>query len=127
MLNKFLDLQNDNLKTNLKNVLLEKFLIDRSTKIINQIFLENEELLQYADFFFEEIMSVNLPTHYIAEDFILGFIDGFIKGIIEETKKTSLEIAKKMLATGLSEKQVIEITGLSHQDIESIEVDSIQN
>lgn len=110
-----------------KKFALEDPVIGQAFEALNQFSWSPEEILAYEDMEKKERDAqaiIDAATKSgLEQGQAMGQAIGETIGEVRGIKKASIEIAKKMLASGMfNEKQVFEITGLSHQEIEDIEV-----
>ena len=71
------------------------------------------------DRFFKETLSVKENAMTTAEKLIC---EGEERGIQKGIKKGEIRIAQKMLAKGMAIDEVVEITGLSLEEIQAIKI-----
>ena len=98
----------------------QKKMLDHLAKLPDVRFLSSEEREKYdesikaADDYYGVLMS------YYMNGIDEGVAKGFAKGEARGSHHKSLEIAKKMMAKGMDENTIMEITGLTQEEIRKL-------
>ena len=98
----------------------QKKMLDHLAKLPDVRFLSSEEREKYdesikaADDYYGVLMS------YYMNGIDEGVAKGLAKGEARGSHHKSLEIAKNMIAKGMDEKTIMEITGLTQEEIRKL-------
>lgn len=102
----------------------QKKMLDHLAKLPDVRFLSSEEREKYdesikaADDYYGVLMSYYMNG--IDEGIAKGEARGIAKGEARGSHHKSLEIAKKMMAKGMDENTIMEITGLTQEEIRKL-------
>ena len=77
-----------------------------------------DESLKAADDYYGVLMSYYMNG--IDEGFAKGEAKGFAKGEARGSYHKSLDIAKKMLLKGMDDDSIMELTGLTHEQLHQL-------
>ena len=91
----------------------QKKMLDHLAKLQDVRFLSSEEREKYD----ESIKAADDYYGVLMSYYMNGIDEGVAKGEARGSHHKSLEIAKKMMAKGMDENTIMEITGLTQEEI----------
>ena len=94
----------------------QKKIFDHLAKLPDVRFLSSEEREKYD----ESIKAVDDYYGVLMSYYMNGIDEGVAKGEARGSHHKSLEIAKKMMAKGMDENTIMEITGLTQEEIRKL-------
>ena len=94
----------------------QKKIFDYLAKLADVRFLSSEEREKYD----ESIKAVDDYYGVLMSYYMNGIDEGVAKGKARGSHHKSLEIAKKMMAKGMDENTIMEITGLTQEEIRKL-------
>lgn len=94
----------------------QKKIFDHLAKLADVRFLSSEEREKYD----ESIKAVDDYYGVLMSYYMNGIDEGVAKGEARGSHHKSLEIAKKMMAKGMDENTIMEITGLTQEEIRKL-------
>ena len=94
----------------------QKKIFDHLAKLPDVRFLSSEEREKYD----ESIKAVDDYYGVLMSYYMNGIDEGVAKGEARGSHHKSLEIAKKMMAKGMDENTIMEITGLAQEEIRKL-------
>ena len=94
----------------------QKKIFDHLAKLPDARFLSSEEREKYD----ESIKAVDDYYGVLMSYYMNGIDEGVAKGEARGSHHKSLEIAKKMMAKGMDENTIMEITGLTQEEIRKL-------
>ena len=94
----------------------QKKMLDHLAKLPDVRFLSSEEREKYD----ESIKAADDYYGVLMSYYMNGIDEGVAKGEARGSHHKSLEIAKKMMAKGMDENTIMEITGLTQEEIRKL-------
>ena len=94
----------------------QKKMLDHLAKLADVRFLSSEEREKYD----ESIKAADDYYGVLMSYYMNGIDEGVAKGEARGSHHKSLEIAKKMMAKGMDENTIMEITGLTQEEIRKL-------